>query len=656
MRIRTFVAAGAMLLAAHVLLADTPGGRAETRMVYDPAYSHVILFGGSTAVDSATKIAYDLDDTWEWFGDHWARRYTPHSPGARSGHAMVYDANRSRIVIFGGRRVDTSTKVQSVLSDTWIFQNNDWSQLATPNTPPARTVMGAAFDKVRDRIVMFGGNTISTDGKNTVTALHDTWEFDGTTWTQRGSEGPKVTKPIVVYDDATNQILLLGLDESSTSKTDTLMYVYDGAAGTWNQVKPEGLPTCVNEAFVTFDGETNSVILAGGVCASSDLDDTTFSWDGTKWTKLEVKTITDRAFGGTLAYDASRQTLLQYGGTLAFAGIRIGTFAFTAGDWSTLVDTTSPSPRALPVVFSFPGSNTIYSYGGHDESTAYDQLWAYNNGAWTPMNSGTNLPTGCTNAVGAFDSDRQKFVMACYTGNVWEFDGTTWKNIKDLKTFPDSRRFSSLAYDPTLKKTVLFGGYNEIDFINDTWTWDGTTWTKAKKNLPPLRGSATMWYDSTLRKTVLYGGVGRDDKESRIERYADMWTFDGNGWTDMKIDPAKTPGMRYGAASAIDPRNGHLLLYGGLVYTKDDKGVESQFYSKDLWEWNGSTWTLLSADNAPGIRENATLTYDPSTSSFLLFGGFAARYFGDQWLYDTKTGHWQPINQSSTGAPRRRAR
>ncbi len=644
-----------MLLAAHVVLADTPGGRAEARMVYDPTYARVILFGGSTPVDSATKVTYDLDDTWDWYGDHWVRRSTAHTAGARSGHAMVYDSNRSRIVVFGGRRTDVVTKNQNVLNDTWIFKNGDWSQLATPNAPPARSVPAAAYDKVHDRIVLFGGNTISTDGKNTVNPIHDTWEFDGTNWTQRGGEGPKLSKPTMVFDDATNQVLLLGLDESSTSKTDTLMYVYDGTAGTWTQLKPEGLPTCVNESHVAFDGETNSVILVGGVCTTSDTSDTTFSWDGTKWTKVEIKNVPDRAFGGAIAYDAARQTLLQFGGTIAFGSVRTSTLGFTAGDWSTIIDTVSPLPRSLPVIFSFPGSSTLYLYGGHDESTVYDQLWSYDHGAWIPLNTGNNFPTGCTHATGAFDSDRQRFVLVCYAGNVWEFDGTTWKNNKDMKPLPDSRRFSSLVYDATLKKTVLFGGYNELDFINDTWLWNGSTWTQVKNHLPQLKSSATMWYDSTLKKTVLYGGLGRDDKNSRAERYADMWSFDGSGWTDMKVDPATTPGMRYAATSTIDPRNGHLLLYGGLVYTKDAKGVESQFYTKDLWEWNGAKWTLLSADNAPGIRENAAFVYDPASDRMRFFGGFAGRYFGDQWLYDTKTAQWQALNESFT-SPRRRAR
>src|SRR3954454_13043508 len=178
MRIRTFLAAGAILLASSSLLADTPGGRAETRMVYDPASTHLILYGGATPTDSGTKTSYDLSDTWDWVGDHWVERATAHNAGARSGHAMVYDSNRSRIVVFGGRRMDLEKNLPTVLNDTWIFQNGDWSQLNTPNAPSARSVPGAAYDPIRDRIVLFGGNVLSTDGKNTISAIHDTWEVD----------------------------------------------------------------------------------------------------------------------------------------------------------------------------------------------------------------------------------------------------------------------------------------------------------------------------------------------------------------------------------------------------------------------------------------------------------------------------------------------
>lgn len=654
MRIRTFVAAGAILLASHALLADTPGGRAETRMVFDPVSNHIILYGGATALDAGTKVSYDLGDTWQWLGDHWVRLSTAHDAGTRSGQVMVYDTNRSRIVMFGGRRTDVATKNQAVLNDTWIFRNGDWSQLATPNSPPGRTVTGAAFDPVRDRIVMYGGNTISTDGKNTVTTLHDTWEFDGTTWNQRGSDGPKISKPIITYDNATNQVILLGLDETSSTKTATLMYLYDASAGTWNQAKPDGLPPCVNESQVAFDPETNSVILNGGVCADSATTEETYSWDGTKWTKLDIKTVLDRTFGAGVAYDPTTRTLFQYGGTIAFGGSHIGTIAFHGGDWASLTDTFSPAPRSLPVVFNYPGNDVVYVYGGHDETGGNEELWTYSNATWTQITGDANKPTLCDNPLGAYDSDRKVYEIVCAAGNVFEFNGTTWTNKKDMKDKPPIRRLGNLSYDPTLKKTVLFGGYDDADFLNQTWLWDGTVWTRVKKNLPPPRAQAVMWYDATMKKTLVYGGVGRQDANSRVERFADMWSFDGTGWTDMKVDPASTPGMRYSTTYGVDPRNGHMLVFGGLLYTKDSANVETQAYVNDLWDWNGSKWTKLTTPLSPEVRENGGLTYDAQSNRMLLFGGYGGHYFGDVWQFDSTTTTWQPLMRSETGGSRRR--
>ena len=113
--------------AATAAFAVNPSARYETRMVFDAQSSHMILFGGVTGIDSGTRLAYRLDDTWEWTGSHWIQRFPAHTPVGRSAHAMVYDSNRSRIVMFGGRSDSAD------LADTWVYQNmfqkSDWTQL-----------------------------------------------------------------------------------------------------------------------------------------------------------------------------------------------------------------------------------------------------------------------------------------------------------------------------------------------------------------------------------------------------------------------------------------------------------------------------------------------------------------------------------------------
>ena len=35
-----------------------------------------------------------------------------------------------------------------------------------------------------------------------------------------------------------------------------------------------------------------------------------------------------------------------------------------------------------------------------------------------------------------------------------------------------------MTYDATSKKVLLFGGFSDSGYLNDTWTFDGATWTK----------------------------------------------------------------------------------------------------------------------------------------------------------------------------------
>src|SRR5262249_12382183 len=55
---------------------------------------------------------------------------------------------------------------------------DDWMHAAPATTPPGRYDAGMAFDSARNRTVLFGGVDVNFNG------LNDTWEWDGSTWTQ----------------------------------------------------------------------------------------------------------------------------------------------------------------------------------------------------------------------------------------------------------------------------------------------------------------------------------------------------------------------------------------------------------------------------------------------------------------------------------------
>ncbi len=255
-------------------------------------------------------------------------------------------------------------------------------------------------------------------------------------------------------------------------------------------------------------------------------------------------------------------------------------------------------------------------------------------------------------------TDRRKLFVICADANngTNEWDGTAWKNFTGLKTLPPFHHFASLAYDPTLKKTVLFGGFDGTNYLDQTWTWDGTSWAQQRNKPAPARALASIWYDPTLKKTVIYGGVGRLTSTDRVTRYSDMWAFDGNGWT--QITPSGgTPGMRYGAQTAVDPRSNHVLLFGGLrldtvpPVAPSTTPTSVQVYAGDMWEWDGSAWTQLHPVLSPPARENGRIAFDPTRNEMVMFGGYSGYFLSDVWTYNPNT--WQLRIFDPAGARRR---
>ncbi len=64
---------------------------------------------------------------------------------------------------------------KGMLGDTWAWDGKEWKQLATAGPSPG--AMGyMAYDKARDRTVLFGGRPGWPNN------AHDTWEWDGKEW------------------------------------------------------------------------------------------------------------------------------------------------------------------------------------------------------------------------------------------------------------------------------------------------------------------------------------------------------------------------------------------------------------------------------------------------------------------------------------------
>ena len=149
-------------------VASGPSARHGAAMAYDAALGEVILFGGDAD-------GTEQNDTWAWDGTSWTQLSPPGTPAARNSGAMAYDAALGEFVLFGGENVSTTT---SYLNDTWVLTGTavnslTWTQQTTGSIPGARDANAMVYDAARGQVVMFGGYS-----NTSVTVTYsDTWTW-----------------------------------------------------------------------------------------------------------------------------------------------------------------------------------------------------------------------------------------------------------------------------------------------------------------------------------------------------------------------------------------------------------------------------------------------------------------------------------------------
>jgi hypothetical protein len=145
-------------------------------MAYDSARGVTVLFGGCF-FDPVTHAFTQFSDTWEWDGTNWALRSPATSPLPRRWHAMAYDSARGVTVLFGGRyQPNPMIAIDDILSDTWEWDGSTWSQQTPATSPPARDMHAMAYDSANGEMVLFGGT------------LEDVFDY-GDTWVYWGQGG-----------------------------------------------------------------------------------------------------------------------------------------------------------------------------------------------------------------------------------------------------------------------------------------------------------------------------------------------------------------------------------------------------------------------------------------------------------------------------------
>lgn len=288
---------------------NAPSPRVMHAMVYDVQAGKTLLFGGA---DGPGSVRYD--DTWTYDGANWTlQTVTGLRPFPRGGHRMAYDSARGSTVLFGGLGFAT-------LYDTWEWQGGVWHHRGPAHMPPARYGHAMAYDAARQRTVMFGGGM-----QGSIFHYNDTWEWDGVDWHLRQliiSPTPS-DAAVMAYDAARARCVLYVPEVIGSTLVGSQTWEWDGA--TWTQRAPAHTPSPRRLAAMTYDAVRQRIVLFGGHHdpTSTFLADT-WEWDGVDWTQVATATQPSGRGQTVMAFDALRGRAVLFGGALGWGNNEAG--------------------------------------------------------------------------------------------------------------------------------------------------------------------------------------------------------------------------------------------------------------------------------------------------------------------------------------------
>jgi cysteine-rich repeat protein len=533
--------------------------RVDHGMAYDIARRKMVLFGGGN--EDGTLL---FSDTWESDGKQWVKAPTTIGPSPRGRHAMAYDATRHRIVLYGGQAGT------GVLQDLWEWNGTSWELISTVNDPGPCGGHAMTYDSIAKRVVVVGCGDFRT------------WEWDGVRWTQRSllaaipppSAVRKLVRISMAFDPVRGvHVALLAVDDNNVPRVE----MWELADQSWQQ--SGDAPDALSIAALAHDP------LAGRVIAvAADLQSNTlFTYGWSPLSGFELLTVATPP-------PARRRIALATDWLLGEVWMHGGTDLPGGQTWRWSDTWTQHDDQGVIPALAYP-------------ATTYDPIRG------TAISFGGSSPTGSA------------------LRNLFEFDG------QSVAVFtvagPSGRLGSTLTFDPLRRESVLFGGQDRplaqsLTVFGDTFVWrphptGAPVWQQHLGAGPSPRALHAAAYDLTRQRVVLFGGLG--DGGAILD---DTWEWDGSSWTQVTV--SSPPIGRYAHSMVFDPRRGRVVVFGGLTTNLD--------LLSDLYEWTGTEWKEITTEATPPPRSGAVVQFNATAGRLTMFGGFNTISFFDVWHHD----------------------
>lgn len=620
----------------------------------------------------------------------------------------------------GGRTLFHGGFASRVLNETWVLDagpNPGWNRIGFGNPPPGRWGAGFVVDADGRRIHLVGGQ----DDRGFPLWDLTMWTLDlegGAGWREDYVGGRGLADAAAAFDPVRNRILVIGgstFEPSGELETRVITTGSPPTSRMLDALTPEGAPAWRRFAHAAYDSRRDRVLLYGGV-GYAPIPPGDALWalelsDPPVWRRLTTTgAAPPQRFGATMLVDARRDRVLLFGGEPEIGTCRIWVLDLASATWSPHDVPGGPSmerngdasgaidertdelvlfgtstggaavaiplatldrarvvlppgsqarfaPRASACAFFDPVSDEMVVTSGYFTRmgcccSVYDipqyvypwetiglverdtALWRgrSHGAAVTGAGASVVVDTRRNRAIG-FGGVREYFVECVHGGPRYRsehdravyalslVDGipADWQSLPTTGEQPPGSAGHGAVYDPVRDRMLVFGGWSApwvegergvvyaLEF-GATPTWRRLVTQGAGPRVPIGRAV----YDP-VRDRVLYASLEEPDGRTRV------WTLALDGtptWSPLTVLGTQ-PGSRAGYSAVYDEARDRVLFHGGY-----------QVYDHPTPE----TWALALApvprwsrlENSPGLgpaKMFHAAVYDPVRDRMIVHGG-----------------------------------
>jgi hypothetical protein len=653
-------------------------------VTYDRARDRLLVVGGgqwSEADENGARRWDHKNGTWEWDGSEWLEQHPVH-PLPTDLRALSYDPARQRAVALGydnriwewdgsdwsegpafpmvdeaaavrmaydeGRKCLVAVSSKKEGTRTFEYKEAEWQERTSAHVPPGFAVALIAYDSLRNRVILHGGDGDAFEG--VASSEVSTWQWNGVDW-----------EPIISAERPARQCF--GLLEEGVRRGVSLLcgrsHVLErwrlGPTG-WSAVMLPIGPQGLSKAAMAYDERRKRVVLFGGDSLQSADEDRTWELEGATWLERALRSAAAVDIGGTtrhMTYDTARGVSLFLSQLNNREPEGSETLVYDGTSWQSVAHTPELTGRtAYAISYDATRERTVVFSGESDSHNRklLTDTWEWDGMQWQQAQPEA-APSARRDHAMVFDSARGHTLLFggretapefARLADTWAWDGRQWSQLSATRS-PPARSEHALAFDPERGRVVLFGGNYDNGTstgpLADTWEWDGSTWTQIiTAAAPSPRSAHSMVYDSARKRVLLFGGEAPNNASTTVTRFADLWSWDGTNWVELKIDAL--PSFQSAPSLAYDPVRKQTVMFSS------GSRVSAEQQATATWVWDGEQW-LRRAVPSPPTRTDAAMAFEPESGQLILTGGFDR----DGELLDTWTWDGARWNQVADNGP-----